>query len=162
MSNQMSGSTKAVLAVVAVIAIVIPIALGFVLLNGPPALPSSTTAASSATSASSSTSSGGGGPGPSTVTIPNGAGNGPGNDHNFSPASLTVAAGTTITFMNADTAVHNVDFTNVPSGSAVAAGTTSPNLKNGATYTVTLTTPGTYTYVCDFHNWMKATITVTG
>ena len=80
---------------------------------------------------------------------------------NFSPANLTVSAGTTIIFSDQDTsAVHNIDFQAVPSGSTVAQGTTSPNLKNGNSYNVTLTTPGTYTYVCDYHAWMKGTITV--
>jgi plastocyanin len=37
----------------------------------------------------------------------------------------------------------------------------SPNLTQGDTYTVTLTTAGTYTFVCDYHAWMKGTITVT-
>ncbi len=93
------------------------------------------------------------------MIIPSGAGNGA----NFSPSSLTVAPGTTITFTNDDTGVtHNIDFTSVPGGSTVAPGTTSPNLKGGNSYSITLTTPGTYTYVCDYHNWMKGTITVTG
>jgi cytochrome c oxidase subunit 2 len=93
-----------------------------------------------------------------TITIPSGAGSGA----NFTPASITVASGTTITFVDQDTPTHDVDFTNVPAGSTVAAGTSSPNLKDGSTYTITLTTPGTYTYVCDYHQWMKGTITVTG
>jgi plastocyanin len=153
MSYNMSGSTKTVLALVVVIAIVIPIALGVVLIKGPLSLPSTTTAAASSTTSSSSSGAGG-----SAVTIPSGAGSG----QNFSPSTLTVAAGTTVTFTNQDSVVHNVDFTSVPPGSSVAKGTTSQNLHSGNTYSVTLTTPGTYTYVCDFHTWMKGTITVTG
>jgi plastocyanin len=96
-----------------------------------------------------------------TITLPSDVGDN--QQLNFSPPALTVAAGTTITFSDQDSsAVHNVDFTSVPSGSTVAQGTTSPNLKDGNSYTVTLTTPGTYTYVCDYHAWMKGTITVTG
>jgi cytochrome c oxidase subunit II len=96
-----------------------------------------------------------------TVILPSGIGDN--QQLNFSPPTLTVAAGTTITFSDQDaSAVHNIDFTSVPSGSTVTQGTTSPNLKNTNSYTVTLTTPGTYTYVCDYHNWMKGTITVTG
>ncbi len=160
MSTKMSGSTKAVLALVVVIAIVIPIVLGTVLVTGatgaggPLGLPSKTATAPS-TSTSSSSISGQ----TQSVTIPAGAGNGA----NFSPSTLTVTSGTTITFTNQDTGVtHNVDFQTVPAGSTVTAGTTSPNLKGGNSYSVTLTTPGTYTYVCDFHSWMKGTITVTG
>jgi cytochrome c oxidase subunit 2 len=92
-----------------------------------------------------------------TVTIPLGAGSG----LNFSPSALTVSSGTTITFVNQDTATHNVDFTSMPAGASIPGGTPSGNLKQGDTYTVTLTTPGTYTYVCDYHNWMQGTITVT-
>jgi cytochrome c oxidase subunit II len=95
-----------------------------------------------------------------TVNLPSGVG--ANQQLNFSPATLSVTSGTTVTFVNQDTATHNIDFTSVPSGSTVAQGTTSPNLKNGNVYTVVLTTPGTYTYVCDYHNWMKGTITVTG
>jgi len=147
----MSGSTKMVLALVVVIAIVIPIALGAVLINGPPSLPAKTAQAATG----STTSSGSG----STITIPLGAGSGA----NFSPSTLTVTSGTTITFTNQDTGVtHNIDFQSVPAGSTVTSGTTSPNLKGGNSYSVTLTTPGTYSYVCDYHSWMKGTITVTG
>ncbi len=115
--------------------------------------------ASTGGSGSSTTSSVSGNGQTQSVTIPAGAGNGA----NFSPSTLTVTSGTTITFTNQDTGVtHNVDFQTVPAGSTVTAGTTSPNLKGGNSYSVTLTTPGTYTYVCDFHSWMKGTITVTG
>jgi plastocyanin len=80
----------------------------------------------------------------------------------FSPSTITVKVGVnnTITWTNQDNAVHNVDFATVPSGSTVTAGTTSPNLKNGQTFTILLATPGTYTYVCDYHTWMKGTIVV--
>ncbi|MDA4134261.1 MAG: plastocyanin/azurin family copper-binding protein [Thaumarchaeota archaeon] len=79
---------------------------------------------------------------------------------NFSPATLNVAPGTTITFVDQDSsAVHNVDFTSGPSGAALPP--TSPSLMNGQTFVVTLTTPGTYTYHCDYHTWMLGTITVT-
>jgi plastocyanin len=86
----------------------------------------------------------------------------PGTTLNFSPVKATVTVGinNTIIFTNLDTVTHNVDFMTVPAGSSVTAGTTSPNMKNGQTYTVTLTTPGTYTYVCDFHGWMTGTIVV--
>jgi len=152
----MSGSTKAVLALVAVIAIVIPIALGTVLINGPLALP-----VKAQTAPSTSTSISGSGSGlATTIHLPSGVGTN--QQLNFAPSTLSVSSGTTITFVSQDTATHDIDFTSVPPGSTVASGTTSPNLKNGNTYTVTLTTPGTYSYVCDYHSWMKGTITVTG
>ena len=146
----MSGSTKMVLVLVVVIAIVIPIALGAALINGPLSLPAKT--AQAATSSASNSASG------TTITIPLGAGNGA----NFSPTSLTVASGTTITFVSQDTATHNIRFTVIPAGATIPGGTPSTNLKQGNTYTVTLTTPGTYTFICDYHTWMKGTVTVTG
>ena len=80
----------------------------------------------------------------------------------FSPSTLSVSSGTTITFTDQDSsATHNVHFTSVPSGASMPSPNPSPNLKQGDTYTVTLTTAGTYTFVCDYHNWMKGTITVT-
>jgi plastocyanin len=34
-------------------------------------------------------------------------------------------------------------------------------MQDGNTFTVTMTTPGTYTYICQYHSaWMKGTITV--
>ncbi|MGA2663914.1 MAG: plastocyanin/azurin family copper-binding protein [Nitrososphaerales archaeon] len=97
--------------------------------------------------------------GGSTVTIPQGAG-GP-QQLNFGPASLTVSAGATITFSDQDTsAIHDVHFTSGPSGATLPPA--SPNLSKGSTFTVTLTAPGTYDYICDYHPWMKGTITVTG
>jgi plastocyanin len=80
---------------------------------------------------------------------------------NFSPATLSVAAGSTITFSDQDTtAPHNVTWETVPTGASVQ---NSPEvMTNGQTFTVTLTTPGTYTYECTFHAaWMHGTITVT-
>jgi plastocyanin len=152
MSEKMSGSTKAVLVLMAIVAVIIPIAVGVALIHGPLALPSTAHAPSATRTTSSAVS------GAQTVTIPLGAGSG----LNFSPSALTVSSGTTITFVNQDTATHNVDFTSMPAGASIPGGTPSGNLKQGDTYTVTLTTPGTYTYVCDYHNWMQGTITVTG
>ena len=93
------------------------------------------------------------------VIIPSGVANS--HSLNFQPASLTVASGTTITFVDQDSSTHNVDFTSVPPGATTPA--ISPDLKNGDTFQVTLTTAGTYHYQCDYHSgWMQGTITVTG
>jgi plastocyanin len=142
------GQAKAVLAVLAVIAIIIPVVLGVVLVHGSLPLPT----APNNTGTGSGT--------PNTVYLPLGAG-GP-QQNNFSPSSLTVASGTTITFVDQDTdAPHNIYFTLIPAGASQPA--TSPTLTNGDTYTVTLTTPGTYHFECQFHpGWMQATIVVTG
>jgi plastocyanin len=93
--------------------------------------------------------------------MPQGAGSG----KNFAPASITVVVGVnnTIEWIDQDSiAPHNVYFTTVPNGATnpnPAGG--PPTLVKGDTYTVTLTTPGTYDYECQFHStWMLATITV--
>ena len=113
------------------------------------------------TSSGSSSSSSGTPTGPTaTVYLPQGAGSG----QNFSPATLNVSPGTTIIFVDQDTvAPHNVYFTSFPSGAANPNPANVPVLTKGDTYSVTLTTPGTYKYICQFHpGWMVATITVTG
>jgi cytochrome c oxidase subunit 2 len=99
-----------------------------------------------------------------TVTIPTGVG-----DHedslNFQPASITVAAGTTVIWVNDDTtSTHNVYFLTMPTGATIATNP-SPDTKSWTNnmYSVTLTVPGTYTYDCQYHSgWMQGTITVTG
>lgn len=71
----------------------------------------------------------------------------------FGPADVTVAAGTTVTFTNADTAAH----TATADDGAFDTGDIAP----GASATVTFDEPGTFTYHCNFHPTMTATITVT-
>jgi cytochrome c oxidase subunit 2 len=95
-----------------------------------------------------------------TVNLPQGAGGA--QELNFSPASVSVASGTTIMFVDQDsTATHNVAFTSVPSGATTPA--VSPNLSKGSVFEVTLTTAGTYKYECQYHSgWMQGTIVVTG
>jgi plastocyanin len=87
-----------------------------------------------------------------------------GNDQSldFQPASLTVAPGTTVTFVDQDSqsgAPHNVTWQTKPSGASVS---NSPEVMSaGQSFTVTLTVPGTYTYDCSIHpSWMKGTIVV--
>jgi plastocyanin len=79
---------------------------------------------------------------------------------NFSPATVTVAAGATVTFSDQDTtAPHDVVWSSVPSGANVPNSPTV--MTTGQTFSVTLTVPGTYSYYCEFHSgWMHATITV--
>ena len=84
--------------------------------------------------------------------------------------TATVAPGTTVMFINNDTTnIHNIHFTVVPSGVTLAVNP-SPNTnlwtlaKTGFpsnTFSFTLTTAGTYTFFCDYHDWMTGTITVT-
>jgi len=66
-------------------------------------------------------------------------------DNFFSPASLTVTAGTSgakVTWTWVGSASHSVTFDN--SGPA-------SNVQSSGTFTHTFTTPGTYTYFCTVH-----------
>lgn len=92
------------------------------------------------------------------VAIPNGIGSN--QALNFNPKTITVVVGVnnTIQWTNQDSAAHTVTSTSVPSG---ASSFDSGNLNAGATFTVTLTTPGTYQYHCTIHPaWMTGTIIV--
>ena len=71
----------------------------------------------------------------------------------FSPASLTVSAGTTVTWTNNDSTAHTVT---LDDGSAA-----SGDIAGGATFQHTFTTAGTFTYHCRIHPTMTATIVVT-
>ncbi|EIT70018.1 MULTISPECIES: OmpA family protein [Hydrocarboniphaga] len=71
-------------------------------------------------------------------------------DYAYSPASLTVPVGATVTWKNEDGSNHFVNF----------AGESSGRLKEGATYTKTFTSPGVYEYACQLHPQMKGTVVV--
>lgn len=75
----------------------------------------------------------------------------------FMPATLTVKAGTTVTWTNADTTAHNIRFADksIPMSPDITAG------GGQATYSHTFTAPGTYPYICGIHNYMTGTIKVT-
>jgi len=69
----------------------------------------------------------------------------------FAPASINVAAGTTVTWTNGDSVQHDIS----------ASGFTSPVLNQGDTYSHTFSQPGTYTYICSIHPFMHGTVVVT-
>jgi plastocyanin len=71
----------------------------------------------------------------------------------FSPASVTIEAGTTVTWTNSDSATHNV----TDNGGAFASG----DLATGQSYSYTFDTEGTYNYMCTIHPQMLGTIVVT-
>jgi len=73
----------------------------------------------------------------------------------FSPATLTIKTGTTVTWMNQDGAPHQV-----ASDPGTPVAFTSESLANGASYQFTFTKPGTYIYYCTIHPSMKGTIIV--
>lgn len=72
----------------------------------------------------------------------------------FSPATLTVTTGSTVTWTNQDTAPHDVKTTSAP------AAFHSPMLNKGGSWSFTFTTPGTYAYYCTVHPNMTARIVV--
>ncbi len=86
----------------------------------------------------------------STITIGRGVSNATTNAFGANP--LTVPAGATITWTNGDTVRHT---------STANAGTwNSGDLAPGASFSVTLSTPGAYPYRCNLHPNMVGTITV--
>jgi amicyanin len=112
-------------------------------MNMPPASTQTTTPAPAPTSNNS-------GAAPSTassVTIQNFA---------FSPSSITVKVGETVTWTNNDTIGHTVTSDNNTSG-----GPDSSTINNGKTYSFTFKKAGTYGYHCTPHPYMKGTVTVT-
>lgn len=70
----------------------------------------------------------------------------------FSPASLSVKVGDTVTWNNNDNASHTV----TANDGSFNIGTINP----GNTGSYTFTKAGTYPYYCSFHPNMKGTITV--
>jgi plastocyanin len=75
----------------------------------------------------------------------------------FSPKTLSVAKGTTVTWTNDDSVNHDVTKTGGP-GPKFSSG--SGNMAQGDTYKQKLTTPGTIDYVCTVHPGMTGKITV--
>jgi len=81
---------------------------------------------------------------PNTVTIDN---------FSFTPATLTVKAGTTVTWTNQDDIPHGI-------GSANNAFPKSKALDTDDSYSFTFTTPGTYQFFCYLHPKMVGSIVV--
>jgi plastocyanin len=70
----------------------------------------------------------------------------------FNPSSITVAAGTTITWTNKDAIAHTVTSnTNLFN---------SGSLASNKTFSFTFATAGTYSYYCSIHPSMVASVTV--
>jgi plastocyanin len=71
-------------------------------------------------------------------------------DFSFNPDGVTVHAGDTVTWTNDGNADHT----------ATGKGFDSGVLHSGKSYSHTFSSPGTFTYVCQIHSFMKAKITV--
>jgi plastocyanin len=93
----------------------------------------------------------------STAMTPSGTG-GPGENEvfiegmAFNPATITVTAGTTITWTNKDAIAHTV----TSNTSLFDSG----SMSTSATFKFTFATAGTYSYFCKIHPNMVASVTV--
>jgi len=72
----------------------------------------------------------------------------------FSPASVTVTAGSTVVWTNNDSIQHDITF----NGGGIASGV----LNHNDTFSHTFPTAGTYHYICSIHPFMHGTVIVTG
>lgn len=75
-------------------------------------------------------------------------------DFAFAPAELTVSTGTEVTWKNDQAASHTVTGDDGEFDSA--------NLAEGAEFSQTFDTAGTFTYHCEIHPTMTGTVTVEG
>ena len=71
----------------------------------------------------------------------------------FVPATLTVAAGSTVTWTNRDEEPHTIV--------ANDGSFHSPGMGSQATFSYRFATAGTFDYICSIHPFMHATVVVT-
>ena len=76
----------------------------------------------------------------------------------FEPTTLTISAGTKVTFQNMDSTEHTV--TNGKDGKADANPLFDQSLPAGGSFDFTFTTAGTVNVTCKIHSSMNLTITV--
>jgi len=146
---------KLTLGIVGVVAVIIPILVGYFLVTG---LGSnvSYTFPGGATSTTATTSAGAGSA--VLISLPSGSGS-PSGAPGFAPDKVTVVIGvnSTVTWTNNDNAAHTVTSTNLTSGTPAFD---SGNLAAGQSFTYNFTSSGTYGYKCNYHAWMTGTIVV--
>ena len=73
-------------------------------------------------------------------------------DERFTPNTITIQAGESVTFVNADDDEHT----------ATGPGFDTGKMLPGDSVTITFDTPGTYDFVCQFHSEMRGTVIVEG
>jgi plastocyanin len=71
----------------------------------------------------------------------------------FSPATITVTAGSTVVWTNSDSVQHDITF----NGGGIA----SSVLNHNDTFSHTFPATGTYHYICSIHPFMHGTVIVT-
>jgi len=94
-----------------------------------------------------------------TVSIPEGVGV-PGCEETnecYSPYELSVAVGTTVTWINDDIAAHTVTSGNFPEHDGLFD---SSVFMSGDTFEITFSDAGTFDYYCFVHPWMAGTVNV--
>jgi len=75
------------------------------------------------------------------------------SDYAYGPKTLTIPAGSEVTFENEDTTAHTA--TSKQSGAF-----DTDSIAPGKSATVTFSEPGTFVYYCLFHPFMKGTVEV--
>jgi plastocyanin len=92
--------------------------------------------------------------GGATIAIPSGTAS---QQLNYSPSVFTVVIGinNTVTFVNMDTTTHTVT-SNTGDNISFESGDIAP----GHSWAFAFTVPGTYAFHCNYHTFMKGTITV--
>jgi plastocyanin len=75
-------------------------------------------------------------------------------DFAYAPAPLKIHTGDTVRFINDDEEPHTVTATDKSFDSEA--------LDTNGSWTHTFTKPGTFSYFCELHPYMKATVIVTG
>lgn len=88
---------------------------------------------------------------PDTVSI---------HDLQFDPRSMTVAQGTTITWVNNDEAAHTITTDDFGAKGAPPGQFSSDPLNPGDSFKHTFDTAGTFSYHCTIHPFIKGTIIV--
>lgn len=160
MKFQEYQAPRLTLGVVGVIAILIPILLGYFLVSGLAnsssyQFPNVPSGATTATTNSTSTTA------PTTivqVSMPKGAGN-PSGAPGYAPDNITVIIGinNTVNWTNNDVVAHTVTAVNTTNGNPIF---NSANMPPGAMFNYTFTTPGYYLYTCSYHPWMDGSVKV--
>jgi len=77
------------------------------------------------------------------------------SNFSFSPASITVKKGTTVTWTNKDSTAHTVTENDGKDGPK------STTLNPGQNYSFTFNAAGSFAYICSIHPNMTGTVTVT-
>lgn len=75
----------------------------------------------------------------------------------FSPATITIKVGTTVTWTNNTSVPHTVTSDD---NTTFDSGLNTPIAANGGTFSFTFTKAGTFAYHCQIHPFMKATVIV--